>query len=32
MHPNQQDEVIGIVLGMEKIDDMARLPQALQAR
>ena len=32
MHPNQQDEVINIVLGMEEIDDMARLPRALQAR
>jgi aconitate decarboxylase len=32
MQPSQQDEVIGIVLGMEEIDDMARLPQALQAR
>ncbi len=32
MQPNQQDEVIDIVLGMEKIDNMVRLPQALQAR
>ncbi len=32
MQPSQQDEVIGIVLGMEEIDDMARLPRALQAR
>lgn len=32
MQANQQDEVIGIVLGMEEIDDMARLPQASQAR
>ena len=32
MQPSQQDEVIGIVLGMEEIDDMTRLPQALQAR
>ena len=32
MKPSQQDEVIGIVLGMEEIDDMVRLPQALQAR
>ena len=32
MQPDQQDEVIGIVLGMEEIDDMARLPRALQAR
>ena len=32
MQPSQQDEVIGIVLEMEKVDDMARLPQALQAR
>jgi aconitate decarboxylase len=32
MQPDQQDEVIDIVLGMEKIDDMARLPRALQAR
>ena len=32
MQPSQQDEVIGIILGMEEIDDMARLPQALQAR
>jgi aconitate decarboxylase len=32
MQPSQQDEVIGIVLGMEEIDDIARLPQALQGR
>ena len=32
MQPDQQDQVIGIVLGMEEIDDMARLPRALQAR
>jgi aconitate decarboxylase len=32
MQPSQQDEVIGIILRMEEIDDMARLPQALQAR
>ena len=32
MQAKQQDEVIGIVLGMEEIDDMSRLPQALQAR
>ncbi len=32
MQPSQQDEVIGIILSMEEIDDMARLPQALQAR
>jgi len=29
MQPSQQDEVIGIILRMEEIDDMARLPQAL---
>jgi 2-methylcitrate dehydratase PrpD len=32
MQPDQQAEVIDIVLGMEEIDDMARLPRALQAR
>jgi aconitate decarboxylase len=32
MQPDQQDEVIGIVLRMEEVDDMARLPKALQAR
>ena len=32
MPPSHQDEVIGLVLGMEEIDDMALLPQALQAR
>jgi aconitate decarboxylase len=32
MQPGQQDEVIDIVLGMEEIDDMARLPWAMQAR
>jgi aconitate decarboxylase len=32
MQPAQQDEVIGIVLRMEEIDDMAPLPLALQAR
>jgi 2-methylcitrate dehydratase PrpD len=32
MQPSQQDEVIDIILRMEKVDDMARLPQALQAR
>ena len=31
-HHYQQDEVIDIVLGMEEIDDMARLARALQAR
>jgi hypothetical protein len=28
----QQDEVIDMILAMEKVDDMVRLPQALQAR
>lgn len=32
MQPNQQDEVIDLILGMEKVDDMKRLPKALQAR
>jgi aconitate decarboxylase len=32
MQASQQDEVIGIVLGMEEVDDMVKLPQALQAR
>ena len=32
MQPEQQDEVIGIVMDMEQVDDMARLPKALQAR
>jgi 2-methylcitrate dehydratase PrpD len=32
MQPVQQDEVIDIILAMEKVDDMARVPQALQAR
>jgi aconitate decarboxylase len=32
MQSNQQNEVIGIVLGMEEVDDMGRLAQALQAR
>ena len=32
MQSVQQDEVIDMILAMEKVDDMARLPQALQAR
>src|SRR5262249_40582551 len=28
----QQDEIIDLVLGMEKVDDMRRLPAALRAR
>ena len=32
MDKTQQDEVIGIILQMEEIDDMVRLPQALSAR
>jgi len=31
-HHYQQDEVIDLILNMEKVDDMARLPRALQAR
>ena len=32
MEAGQQDEVIDLILNMEKVDDMARLPRALQAR
>ena len=32
MQPELQDEVIGLVMDMEQVDDMARLPKALQAR